>query len=152
MQPPVTLVKASAGSGKTFRLTNEYVDLLLAGDGKDVQRFRHILAVTFTNKATDEMKDRIVKRLQKRAQDPSDKMSAKARACLSAILFDYSSFSVSTIDRFFQTVLRAFAREIDQYLSYRVEVDSETVLLQVVDQLLDGLGESDKQSLQKWLQ
>ena len=151
MQPPVTLVKASAGSGKTYRLTKEYVNLLLAGDPADVQRFKHILAVTFTNKATDEMKERIVKRLEERANDLGDPLHKKARACLSAILFDYSSFSVSTIDRFFQTVLRAFAREIDQYLSYRVEVDNETVLLQVVDLLLDSLGEPDKEALHQWL-
>ena len=61
-------MKASAGSGKTYRLSREYIDLLLAGDP---QRYKHILAVTFTNKATDEMKTRILKELHLLSTDPA---------------------------------------------------------------------------------
>ena len=135
MQPVVKIVKASAGSGKTHRLTQEYIDLLLQGDP---QRYKHILAVTFTNKATDEMKQRVIEELYKLSRS-TDPRADEARKRLSLILHDYSCFSISTIDRFFQGVMRAFAREIGQYASYRVELDTGAVLEQVVDLLIDGL-------------
>ena len=148
MQPVVKVVKASAGSGKTYRLTQEYIDLLLAGD---VQSYKHILAVTFTNKATDEMKQRVIEELYKlsRSEDPR---ADEARKRLSLILHDYSCFSISTIDRFFQGVMRAFAREIGQYASYRVELDTGAVLEQAVDLLIDGLDDPANATLLAWLQ
>ena len=148
MQPVVKVVKASAGSGKTYRLTQEYIDLLLAGDP---QRYKHILAVTFTNKATDEMKQRVIEALYQlsRSQDPR---ADEARKRLSLILHDYSCFSISTIDRFFQSVMRAFAREIGQYASYRVELDTGAVLQQAVDLLIDGLDDPANAALLAWLQ
>ena len=148
MQPVVKVMKASAGSGKTYRLTREYIDLLLAGDP---QRYKHILAVTFTNKATDEMKQRVIEALYElsRSDDPR---SDEARKRLSLILHDYSCFSISTIDRFFQGVLRAFAREIGQYASYRVELDTGAVLQQAVDLLIDGLDDPANAALLAWLQ
>ena len=148
MQPVVKVVKASAGSGKTYRLTQEYIDLLLAGDP---QRYKHILAVTFTNKATDEMKQRVIEALYdlSRSKDPR---ADEARKRLSLILHDYSCFSISTIDRFFQGVMRAFAREIGQYASYRVELDTGAVLQQAVDLLIDGLDDPANAALLAWLQ
>ena len=148
MQPVVKVVKASAGSGKTYRLTQEYIDLLLAGDP---QRYKHILAVTFTNKATDEMKQRVIEALYElsRSEDPR---AEEARKRLSLILHDYSCFSISTIDRFFQGVMRAFAREIGQYASYRVELDTGAVLQQAVDLLIDGLDDPANTALLAWLQ
>ena len=148
MQPVVKVMKASAGSGKTYRLTREYIDLLLAGDP---QRYKHILAVTFTNKATDEMKQRVIEALYElsRSEDPR---ADEARKRLSLILHDYSCFSISTIDRFFQGVMRAFAREIGQYASYRVELDTGAVLQQAVDLLIDGLDDPANAALLAWLQ
>ena len=144
----VKVVKASAGSGKTYRLTQEYIDLLLAGDE---QRYKHILAVTFTNKATDEMKQRVIEALYELSHS-SDPRAEEAGKRLSLILHDYSCFSISTIDRFFQGVMRAFAREIGQYASYRVELDTGAVLEQVIDLLIDGLDDPANAALLAWLQ
>lgn len=148
MQKAVELVKASAGAGKTHFLTQRYIDLLLEG-GED--SYKHILAVTFTNKATEEMKSRIVERLSEMASDAGDPRSEKAGRRLTRILHDYSSFSICTIDSFFQTVMRAFAREIGQYASYRVELDQGAVLSQAVDMMLDSLGEEANSDLLEWL-
>ena len=147
MQPPVSLVKASAGSGKTHRLTQDYLDLLLADDPL---RYKHILAVTFTNKATDEMKSRVIEELYKLAHS-DDARASLAADRLRRMLHDYSCFSVSTIDKFFQTVMRAFAREIGQYASYRVELDDDAVLSQVVDLMLASMDEPEGAILLDWL-
>jgi len=147
MQPPITVVKASAGSGKTYRLTRDYLQLLLEGDP---QRYKHILAVTFTNKATDEMKSRVVEALYELSRS-DDAQAPLAADRLRRMLHDYSCFSVSTIDKFFQTVMRAFAREIGQYASYRVELDDEAVLTQVVDLMLASMDEPEGATLLNWL-
>ena len=147
MQQGVSVVKASAGSGKTYRLTQDYIDLLLSGDP---QRYKRILAVTFTNKATDEMKSRVIEELDKLSRS-DDQRAPLAADRLRRMLHDYTCFSVSTIDKFFQTVMRSFAREIGQYASYRVELDSEAVLDQVVDQLLDSIEDPAHEALLNWL-
>ena len=158
------IMKASAGSGKTYSLARTYISLLLRG--KDPHAYRHILAVTFTNKATDEMKSRILKELHILAVDPAgsayrndfipsifkseDQMQKKAQEVLHGILHDYSAFAVSTIDRFFQQTLRAFSREIGQFASYQVELDRDSLIAESVDRLLDSLTE-DSGSLLAWL-
>ena len=147
MQPPVAIVKASAGSGKTYRLTQDYLDLLLAGDP---QRYKHILAVTFTNKATEEMKSRVIEALHELSRS-DDARAPQAADALRRMLHDYGCFSVSTIDKFFQTVMRAFAREIGQYASYRVELDDDAVLAQVVDRMLDSISDPANSLLLRWL-
>ena len=147
MQPPVSLVKASAGSGKTHRLTQDFLDLLLVDDPL---RYKHILAVTFTNKATDEMKSRVIERLYELAHS-DDSQAPLAADRLRRLLHDYTCFSVSTIDKFFQTVMRAFAREIGQYASYRVELDDEAVLAQVIDRMLASMDEPEGATLLNWL-
>lgn len=124
----ITLMKASAGSGKTYALAHKYIKMLLA----DENAYRHILAVTFTNKATDEMKSRILEELSKMN-------TPKAEAILSNILHDYSAFSVSTIDRFFQQTLRSFARELGQFNRYDVELDKQALVDETVDTILDEL-------------
>ena len=144
----VTVVTASAGSGKTHLLTEKYVELLLKKDrfGRvNHDSYKHILAVTFTNKATDEMKERIIKRLTVFPE------GSDAHAILVKLLHDYSCFSVSTIDKFFQNVMRAFAREMDQYASYRVELDTKAVLSQVVDLMLDAMENPEQKPLLEWL-
>lgn len=147
MRQGVSIVKASAGSGKTHRLTQDYIELLLSGDG---QSYKHILAVTFTNKATDEMKSRVIEELYKLSRS-DDARAPKAADRLRRMLHDYSCFSVSTIDKFFQTVMRSFAREIGQYASYRVELETNEVLDQVVDLLLDSIEDPQRDNLRKWL-
>ena len=153
----IQVLKASAGSGKTFRLALEYIRLLLEADGPE--GYRNILAVTFTNKATEEMKNRILKELFKLSTDPASSryypyivpetvpdavtLQLRSKACLSAIVHDYSAFSVSTIDKFFQQTLRAFSREIGQFSAYQVELDRNSLVQESVDRILDSLSEDD---------
>jgi len=130
----LTVYKASAGSGKTFRLVVEYLKLLL----KNEQNYRRILAVTFTNKATAEMKERVVEQLgqlARRLDSPyqaillqetgltETALEQKAARALENILYDYNRFSVSTIDKFTQRVLKAFNREIGTAPNYQLELD-----------------------------
>ena len=164
MKHKLQIMKASAGSGKTYTLARKYISLLL--ENPDRFAYRHILAVTFTNKATDEMKNRILKELHTLATDPAgsdyhdffvpkriptDKdLQTKARAVLSDMLHDYSAFAVSTIDRFFQQTLKAFSREIGQFASYQVELDKDSLVAESVDRILDSLTEEDS-GLLSWL-
>ncbi len=158
------IMRASAGSGKTYRLARKYIELLL--ESKEKFAYRHILAVTFTNKATDEMKSRILKELHILATNPSDsgyygyfvpspfpsaaEIQKKSAVVLSDILHDYSAFAVSTIDRFFQQTLKAFSREIGQFASYQLELDKNSLVSESVDRILDSLTEDDS-SLLTWL-
>ena len=162
----IEVLKASAGSGKTFMLAKKYIMLLLQSE--DRYAYRHILAVTFTNKATEEMKSRILKELHVLAtapQDsdyygdfvpelyPADKTLAEvAGTVLCNILHDYSAFAVSTIDRFFQQTLKAFSKEIGQFASYQVELDRESLIAESVDRVLDSMtGEKKDEKKLKWL-
>ncbi|MBO6169756.1 MAG: UvrD-helicase domain-containing protein [Bacteroidales bacterium] len=141
------IIKASAGSGKTYTLSHTYMDYLLkSGDPK---AYRHLMAVTFTNKATAEMKERILKDLAAAAAGGGPEAD-KARHYLVSILHDYSAFGVSTIDRFFQQTLRSFARELGQFSSYQVELDTDSLISEAMDRVLDGVSE-DKAELVKWL-
>lgn len=165
----LTIHKASAGSGKTYNLAYEYIKLLLGkrlDDGKytlnrDTHHNSHrkILAITFTNKATGEMKSRILKQLdsltrlpkpgQKDAEYASklmeefgcsrEELQMAAKLSLRRILNDYSSFNISTIDSFFQSVLRSFAHEIERQGDFRLELDGKTALMQSISLLFDEL-------------
>ena len=138
------ILKASAGSGKTYRLSKTYIDLLLSS--REPHPYRHILAVTFTNKATAEMKNRILKDLAVLAEtDP------RAKALLTDLLHDYGAFSVSTIDKFFQQALKAFSREIGQFADYQIELDKDSLIAETMDRILDSLTE-DSGELLDWIQ
>ena len=141
----LNITKASAGSGKTYNLTKNYIDIMKKGLASDRHIFKKVLAVTFTNKATDEMKSRVIEELAKGADDE------QMRYLLLSILNDYSSFNISTIDKFFQKVLRAFAQEVGQYFTYEVELDQGAVLEEAVDLMFDSLGNDDNQDLLEWL-
>ncbi|MCK5694258.1 MAG: UvrD-helicase domain-containing protein, partial [Bacteroidales bacterium] len=161
--PPLNIYKASAGSGKTFALTMEYLKLLYSFPGIH----RHILAVTFTNKAAGEMKHRILSRLSALSHysslEPMEEMkqlveatgldeksiSRQAGELLDIILNDYSGFSVGTIDKFFQSVIRAFTREIGIQPGYNLELDHPRVLSLAVDRMFQDLGNHPE--LQAWL-
>ncbi len=138
------ILKASAGSGKTYRLSKTYLDLLLA-PGAHEDAYRHILAVTFTNKATAEMKSRIVRDLAKLSET-----DARARRLLQKMLHDYGAFSVSTIDKFFQQTLKAFSREIGQFADYQVELDKDSLIKESMDRILDSLTPDSKELLE-WI-
>ena len=159
----LTVYRASAGSGKTFKLTGEYLKLLF----KNPASYRHILAVTFTNKATDEMKKRIIEELDvlARGENKSNyaemlmketKMTDSAVQCVAKtilvnILHDYTAFQISTIDRFFQQTMRAFTREIGLQGGYSIELDTDKVLSEAVDAMLSKLDASDNKQLLDWL-
>ncbi|MBQ2541596.1 MAG: UvrD-helicase domain-containing protein [Paludibacteraceae bacterium] len=146
----LTLYQASAGSGKTYTLAYEYIRLLLSNTQAD--KYRRILAVTFTKKATAEMKERILKELHVLSTDPAKspytgqlagqlnlsaaEIQQRAGRCLHAILQDYTRFAVLTIDSFFQQVVRSFAREVGLSAQYTIELDSKAVVNQAVDDLL----------------
>lgn len=158
----LTVYRASAGAGKTHKLTGEYLTLLFAGPGA----FRRILAVTFTNKATDEMKTRIIDELYKLASGrrsdyvdllksagtrTEEEVRVQASKILIDILHDYSAFNISTIDRFFQQTMRAFTREIGLQGGYGIEMDQELVLTEAVDRLLADLDKPENKELLGWL-
>ena len=137
----IEIKKASAGSGKTHLLTQTYIHLL-----RERYAYRHILAVTFTNKATAEMKNRILGELARRANDGD----AAARETLTDILHDYGAFSVSTIDTFFQRALKAFSREIGHFSAYQIELDRNALTDEAMDRILDGLTE-DQTDILGWM-
>ena len=169
MNQTLTVYKASAGSGKTFTLTIEYI-LLLLQDEQGAE-FQHTLAVTFTNKATAEMKDRILQSLYGLACDlPSSKKYLKAihkrlqemgvemddatirrRAgnALSAILHGFDYFRVETIDSFFQSILRNLAHELRLTANLQVELNNDQVTALAVDRIVDNL--QDNPSIKKWI-
>ncbi|MBA4410075.1 MAG: hypothetical protein C0397_11700 [Odoribacter sp.] len=152
--------KASAGSGKTFRLAIEYMKLALANESN----YRHILAVTFTNKATAEMKSRIIGELHRLAKGRDSvymdvlarelgwqpmQVQRQAQLVLKRILHDYSRFSISTIDSFFQRVIKAFNRELGINAAYNVELDEKSILEEAADRLIQSV--EDDLKLLEWL-
>ena len=158
----LTVYRASAGAGKTHRLTGEFLTLLFISPGA----FRRILAVTFTNKATEEMKKRIIDELYNLASEKQSdyindlktiyslteqQVRKQASKILKEILHDYSAFNISTIDRFFQQTMRAFTREIGLQGGYGIEMDQELVLTTAIDNLLFDLEKPENKDLLGWL-
>lgn len=179
----INVYKASAGSGKTFKLVREYLKLLLGikkEDGsyrlnaKGVNMHRSILAITFTNKATNEMKQRIVKELDILAHNDAksdhieylmEQLHASeedirqcAQKALYRLLHDFSNFNVSTIDTFFQLILRTFARETEISYNYNVELDNDYAVSVGIAELKQSLhlhsdtGRNEHNLLLKWLE
>ena len=140
MVKPLTVYKASAGSGKTFTLAVEYIKLLVMNPTS----YRNILAVTFTNKATEEMKMRILSQLYGISKQLPDSevymqriltetglarpiVSKNAGIALHLLLHNYNYFRVETIDSFFQSVLRNLARELDLTANLRISLNDTQV-------------------------
>ena len=158
----LTVYKASAGSGKTFTLATEYIKLLI----NNPQCYRNILAVTFTNKATEEMKMRILSQLygiSKSLGDSDDYLNAvcrtlplpphlarqRAATALNLLLHHYSNFRVETIDSFFQRVMRNLARELDLTANLKIELNDYEVEDLAVDELIASLRMDDE--MMKWI-
>ena len=153
MSENLNIYKASAGSGKTFTLALEYIKLLIA----DPKSYRRILAVTFTNKATGEMKERILGKLygvanglhsaadytakikQQLPQYSDKEIREKAGEALDNILHDYGHFRIQTIDAFFQSVLRSLAKELDLNGDMEISLDGEELLDNAVDAYIKKL-------------
>ena len=168
MSNSLSIYKASAGAGKTFTLTVEYILLLLRKGRKE---FEHTLAVTFTNKATAEMKERILetlyglshsnpecngyldaimKRLKERQEEMGVEMiRQRAAEALSAILHDYTHFRVETIDSFFQSVLRNMAHELGLTANMQVELNNDEVISRSVDRVIENM--QNRKDVQGWI-
>ncbi|MDE5814814.1 MAG: UvrD-helicase domain-containing protein, partial [Alistipes sp.] len=154
------ILNASAGSGKTYQLAYKYVHDVV----EQPALYRHILAVTFTNKATEEMKSRILKEIHLLASAAESSYLAtlcrelkldaatvrkRAAEARSKILHDYSHFTVLTIDTFFQRILRAFIKELGLDLNYNVEIETASVLTKSADALIEQI--TVDQKLLHWL-
>ena len=153
MESTLKVYRASAGSGKTFTLALEYMKLLV----ENPYSYRNILAVTFTKKATGEMKERILGKLYgvanelESANDYLEKLVAQlphlnretivanAGKALDLILHDYGHFRIQTIDAFFQSVLRSLAKELDLNGDMEISLDGETLLEDAVDSYIRNL-------------
>lgn len=153
--PKLEIFKASAGSGKTHQLALRYISFLLGrriNEQGDIQLYtkserklhREILAITFTNKATEEMKERIVYELYclsdvsrksklrddllKMTRVSSEQLAEAANDALTSLLYDFGEMQISTIDAFFQKILRSFAYEADLGGNYELMVDNQQMI------------------------
>ena len=150
--PRLLVYKASAGSGKTFTLAVQYIRQLI----EDPYSYRRILAVTFTNKATTEMKERILsqlygiatslkssdgylKEIMKTSNKSVDEIRKAADTALKNIIHDYSRFRIETIDSFFQSVMRNLARELELGANMTIELNNTDVLSDAVDSMIEKL-------------
>lgn len=171
----LVIYKASAGSGKTYTLTKFYLRALLSIKNPDTGKYilnhpelmggrrlfnlhRNILAITFTNKATDEMKDRIVTELKTLVENTpqsayysdftalfgctQQQLAQAAKTAMGDLMGDYGFFNVSTIDSFFQRVVRIFAHELDHQGDYQVVIDTSHALQSAITQMFEAFNES----------
>jgi len=156
---PFKIYSASAGSGKTFTLVKEYLKICLLS--KSTQKFVGVLAVTFTNKAASEMKERIIKSLKafsspKEAEQTEldmlaliseetglskEEIQKRAINIFEHILHNYSRFSIGTIDKFTHRIIRTFAQDLGLPANFEVEMEHELLLKQAVDLLISRSGQ-----------
>ena len=158
---PFTVYDASAGSGKTFTLVVNYLSILLLSSQKDA--YKNILAITFTNKAVNEMKSRVIATItaftkekipenyqnifaetQRKTGLSEDEIQQKSSQILKSLLHNYAAFEISTIDGFTHRILRTFAKDLGIPVNFEVELDTESILHEAVDRLVSKAGE-DKQ-------
>ncbi len=164
-QPQFKIYSSSAGSGKTYTLTKEYLKLALKYD--NAHYFKSILAITFTNDAANEMKSRILEMLRTFVLPTvSEKEKQKANALFHSIadelreslptlreraerlftkiLYNYADFSVSTIDKFVNKVTSAFTRELELPYNYEVDLNTEQLLQNAIDRVIEKVGQEQK--------
>ena len=159
MQQPSAfqVYNASAGSGKTFTLVKEYLKVLLTSD--NIFLFQKILAVTFTNKAAGEMKERVLSSLEDFATGKENHLfniivaeieadtpiiQQRSKNILDAILQNYAAFSITTIDSFTHKIIKNFAYDLGLPLNFEVEMDAVSLLNQAVDVLISKIGTDKK--------
>ncbi|MFT5959452.1 MAG: ATP-dependent exoDNAse (exonuclease V) beta subunit, partial [Polaribacter sp.] len=148
---------ASAGSGKTFTLVKQYLKVLLTSS--DLFMFQKVLAITFTNKAAGEMKERVLSNLEAFAEgDENDLLKIilsetaleatlikeRSKKILEAILQNYSAFSITTIDSFTHKIIKSFAYDLGLSLNFEVEMDAISLLNEAVDVLISKIGTDKK--------
>lgn len=135
--PRLLCVKASAGTGKTFELTRRFLELLLHSQVPPQREYlRQIVALTFTNKAAGEMKERIIRSLKEKALGQEEGVSQKASQWLELILENFDSFQVRTIDSFIFGLLKALVFELGQRPDLEVILDRDAVVEKAFDRLL----------------
>lgn len=155
------IYNASAGSGKTFTLVKHYLILLFTS--KKALPFRYILALTFTNKAVGEMKERILKHLSEfskpdilNANDvmftsiceelrwKPEQLQLKSKDLLEELVYNYAAFEISTIDKFNHRIIRTFAHDLKLPVNFEVEIDQNSMLVEAVDSLIAKAGTEEK--------
>ena len=155
----LTVLKSSAGSGKTYALSKAYLKLALGSP----DYYKKILAVTFTNRAAEEMKERVLQFLHAIANGShelisvlseelkisEDEVTLKAKGVLTHVLHNYTFFNITTIDTFFHRVVRSFSREIGLQGTFQIELDNDKVTERMIDALLEEVDEDEQ--LRKWL-
>lgn len=157
--PALLVLKASAGSGKTYALVRHYLRLCFSG--RSPSYYRHILAITFTNAAAAEMKERVINRLHEIATSPHETLSkmplamelaaelgielhelqARAVRILSHMVHHYDLLAITTIDSFTHRIVRSFARELGMDYDFSVELDTSAFLSTLVDRVMECAGE-----------
>jgi len=154
-----SIYNAAAGSGKTFTLVKEYLKQILLANSEDY--YKHLLAITFTNKAVAEMKQRIVEALVSFSEENSiseplpmllniaeetgltiEEIQKRSKKILKNLLHNYAGFSVETIDKFNHRLIRTFARDLKLATNFEVTLDTPELLNEAVDLLLSKAGEN----------
>jgi len=148
---------ASAGSGKTFKLVKEYLKILL--NSSDIFAFQKVLAITFTNKAAGEMKERVLSSLKAFSEGKDNELlkiilkeiavdktiiQIRSKKILETILQNYSAFSITTIDSFTHKIIKNFAYDLGLTLNFEVEMDTDSLLHEAVDVLISKIGTDKK--------
>ncbi|WP_160139119.1 UvrD-helicase domain-containing protein [Chryseobacterium sp. c4a] len=164
MQNSYTVINASAGSGKTYALVQRLLMICLRYPNQQ-QSIRNILALTFTNKAANEMKERILswlgnfsasnyaenadlKNIQKAFEEQGlkitiDDLHQRSKRLLDHILHNYSTLNIGTIDRFNSRLVRSFSYELGLAKNFNLEIEAEPFLIEAVDKMLDQIGENE---------
>lgn len=156
-----TIYNASAGSGKTYALVKEYLKVLFKANNYNT--FKHILAITFTNKAVAEMKERIIetlkqfsdasvlesqnpmfKAISEELDIPTETLHNKSKKILNAMVHNYAAFNISTIDGFTHNLIRTFARDLKLPLNFEVELDQESLINEAIDSLISKAGTDEE--------
>ena len=151
--------KSSAGSGKTYTLVKEFLKIVFQSDNP--KRYRNILAITFTNKAANEMKERVIENLKILSESIDSELmesysedfglekhiiKQKAGKVLQSVLHNYSDLKISTIDKFTYKIIRAFSKDLNLSTDFDIEMDKEKILIQAIDLMISRAGEDEKLS------
>lgn len=149
--------KSSAGSGKTYTLVREFLRIVI--ESEDNTRYRNILAITFTNKAAAEMKERVLDNLKELSDQEDTELlldyskefgieksiiKQKAQKILQSVLHNYSDLKILTIDKFTHRIIRAFAKDLNLSADFEIEMDSDAILKEAIDLLISKAG-TDKE-------
>ena len=166
-QKNLHIFRSSAGSGKTYSLVRYFIRLALMANSKtfNTRYFRHILAITFTNKAASEMKERVLAfvadlsqgvgkgdgnsfftHIQQDTGLSEDEIMARSSSLLTAILHNYTDLSISTIDKFVFKIVRTFAHDLQISQGFEVEMDQDNLIQPVVTFLISRIGSNPELS------